>query len=153
MRIPIDAQVSLLLFRVEPAAGGFWRLRTFAVLGVFWALSLALAWALAGGIVGPLRRLAHRLPRIADDTSEPALPEASRPDEIGQLARAYLDTRTALAAERRAREQAERLATLGRMATGLAHEINNPVAAIKLHAQLLETDSSSSPRRKKSRAS
>lgn len=35
------------------------------------------------------------------------------------------------------REQSETLAILGRMATGLAHEIRNPVAAIRLHAQLI----------------
>jgi signal transduction histidine kinase len=137
VRIPIDEQVSLLLFRADPNPGGFWRTRTLAVLGAFWALSLALAWALASGIVRPLRMLARRLPNIADENAEP-LPEAARADEIGQLARAYEQTHAQLAAERRAREQAERLATLGRMATGLAHEINNPVAAIKLHAQLLE---------------
>lgn len=135
--------MSLLLFRKAPGVGGLWGPRTFAVLGGFWLLSLALVWVLANGIVGPLRRLAQRLPRIADDASEPALPESDRPDEIGQLARAYLDTRAALADERRARLQAERLATLGRMATGLAHEINNPVAAIKLHAQLLEAGTTS----------
>jgi signal transduction histidine kinase len=138
VRIPIDDQVSLLLFRSEPAAGGFWRFRTFAVLGAFWALSLALAWTLASGIVRPLRSLAQRLPRIAEEGAEPDFPEANRGDEIGQLARAYLETRTALTGERLARQQAERLATLGKMATGLAHEINNPVTAIKLHAQLLE---------------
>ena len=143
LRTPIDEQVSLLLFRKAPGVGGLWGPRTFAVLGGFWLLSLALVWVLANGIVGPLRRLAQRLPRIADDASEPALPESDRPDEIGQLARAYLDTRAALADERRARLQAERLATLGRMATGLAHEINNPVAAIKLHAQLLEAGTTS----------
>ncbi len=137
VRVAIDGEWSVLLFRMKPAGGGFWRPRTFAVLGAFWLLSLALAWALAGGIVRPLRSLAQRLPRIADENSAPP-PEAARPDEIGQLARAYLDTRAALADERRARQQAERLATLGRMATGLAHEINNPVTAIKLHAQLLE---------------
>jgi len=137
VRVPIDDQTSLLLFRAAPAAGGLWGFRTLAVLGAFWALSLALAWALASGIVRPLRTLAQRLPRIADENAGP-IPEARRTDEIGQLARAYQQTHAQLAAERRAREQAERLATLGRMATGLAHEINNPVAAIKLHAQLLE---------------
>ncbi len=33
---------------------------------------------------------------------------------------------------------AQRLAILGQMATALAHEIQNPVAAIRLHSQLLE---------------
>ncbi len=122
---------------------GLWNriptLRSFSILFAFWLLSAALAAALARGIVGPLRALAKRLPHIAEENAEP-LPEASRTDEIGELARAYQSTREQLSAERRAREQAERLATLGRMATGLAHEINNPVCAIKLHAQLLETD-------------
>ena len=34
--------------------------------------------------------------------------------------------------------KSERLATLGRIATSLAHEIKNPAAAIRLHADLLE---------------
>ncbi len=142
VRMPLDGEWSVILFRVRPARGEFWRARTFTALGAFWLLSLALAWALARGIVRPLRSLAQRLPHIADESVDP-LPEAARPDEIGQLARAYLDTRSALADERRARLQAERLATLGRMATGLAHEINNPVAAIRLHAQLLEEGTTS----------
>jgi signal transduction histidine kinase len=69
--------------------------------------------------------------------AEATLPGAERADEIGQLARAYLQTRTQLAQERARREQAERLALLGRMATGLAHEIHNPLSAIRMHAQLL----------------
>jgi signal transduction histidine kinase len=131
VRIPVDEQVSLLLFRSEPVADAYWRPRTFAVLGVFWLLSLALVSVLANGIVGPLRRLAQRLPRIADEGAGPDFPEANRGDEIGHLARAYVETRSALA-------------TLGKMATGLAHEINNPVTAIKLHAQLLEGETSAS---------
>jgi signal transduction histidine kinase len=39
--------------------------------------------------------------------------------------------------------QTQRLAMLGHMATALAHEIQNPVAAIRLHAQLLEPSPSS----------
>jgi signal transduction histidine kinase len=40
--------------------------------------------------------------------------------------------------EREKRRSAERLAILGTMAASLAHEVRNPVAAIRLHAQLLE---------------
>lgn len=137
--IPMNSEINLVLIREEPKLRAFNAGRTYWVLGAFWLISLALAAALARGIVGPLRALAKRLPHIAEENAEP-LPEASRTDEIGELARAYQSTREQLSAERRAREQAERLATLGRMATGLAHEINNPVCAIKLHAQLLETD-------------
>jgi signal transduction histidine kinase len=38
--------------------------------------------------------------------------------------------------------KARRLAFLGQMATGLAHQIRNPVAAIRLHAQLLQKTNS-----------
>jgi signal transduction histidine kinase len=143
--LPVASGVAMYLFRPEPSRIGFLtEPRTWAILGVFWLLSLALAWLLARGIVRPLRTLAARLPRITEENAEP-LPEEGRADEIGQLARAYAHTRAQLVAERTAREQAERLATLGRMATGLAHEINNPVAAIKLHAQLLEGELAGAP--------
>ena len=67
-----------------------------------------------------------------------------RQDEIGHLARTLSETQTKLADEREKREAAERLALLGRMATGLAHEIKNPVAAIQMHAQLLGSDAGDS---------
>ncbi len=137
--IPVTAEMNLVLVRPMPKIRALSNGRTYAVLGAFWVFSLALAAVLARGIVGPLRSLATRLPHIGEGGDD-SIPEAARTDEIGELARAYQNTRNQLGYERRAREQAERLATLGRMATGLAHEINNPVCAIKLHAQLLETD-------------
>jgi signal transduction histidine kinase len=109
-----------------------------AALIAFWGMSVGLAWALARGLVRPLRLLAERLPHIEDD-ADATLPGAQRSDEIGQLARAYLHTRAQLADERARRARAERLALLGRMATGLAHEIHNPLSAIRMHAQLIDS--------------
>jgi signal transduction histidine kinase len=140
--VPVSGEMNLVLMRPLPEIRALSNGRTYVVLGAFWLISLALAAVLARGIVGPLRALAKRLPRIGEGGDD-SLPEATRTDEIGELARAYQSTRKQLADERRAREEAERLATLGRMATGLAHEINNPVSAIKLHAQLLESDAPS----------
>ncbi len=110
---------------------------TLGALGVFWLLSLALAWAVSQGVVRPLSNLTRRLPQMFGDAT-PDVPEARRGDEIGQLATALLDARTRLAEERTRREQSEKLALLGRVATGLAHEIKNPVASIQLHAQLVD---------------
>jgi signal transduction histidine kinase len=45
----------------------------------------------------------------------------------------------ALAAERRA-QSAERLAELGSMTSGLAHEIKNPLSTLTLNAQLLREE-------------
>ena len=113
------------------------RADTWLALGVFWLLSLALGWWLARRVTRPLRSLAESLPRVGTDQDLPALPIARR-DEIGQLAQTLTRTHLSLRDERERRRAAERHALLGRMATSLAHEVRNPVAAIRLHAQLLE---------------
>jgi signal transduction histidine kinase len=137
--MPVQPGTDLLLVRQEEP--GFIVLRrpeTVIVLGAFWLLSVALAWSIARGVVQPIRLLAERLPNIESDPAA-TLPGAERPDELGDLARAYLAARTQIATEREKRVQAERMALLGRMATGLAHEIHNPLSAIRMHAQLVES--------------
>jgi signal transduction histidine kinase len=137
--IPLHSGHDLLVARTAFAAWReVWLPRTFVVLGIFWALSLVVAWVVSRSLVFPLRHLAARLP----DIEKPAplhLPEAEREDEIGDVARAITRTHEALQMERTERERAEKLAVLGRMTAALAHEIQNPVAAIKMHAQLAAT--------------
>ena len=106
----------------------FWRRSMWVPLGLFWGLCLVLAWAISRRVVRPLVALSERIPAI--EAGEGNIPEVGRADEIGHLARTLVN-------ERERREAAERLALLGKMATGLAHEIKNPVAAIQMHAQLL----------------
>ena len=135
--VALDADSDLVLVRAADAAGaGIFRPGTVVIFVVFWGLTLALAAALTRGITRPLRLLAARLPHIAEDGAV-ALPGAERDDEIGLLARAYLTTHTQLVSEKIARGHAERLALLGKVTTGLAHEIHNPLAGIRLHLQLL----------------
>ncbi len=110
--------------------------RILQVLVAFWLLALLIAWLAARGLVRPLRHLAAQLPGI-ESPGPLVLPESARTDEIGDLARSFLRTRQALHDEREQRARAEKLAVLGRMTAALAHEIQNPVAAIKLHTQLL----------------
>ena len=132
-----DTHDILFVRPTQTLAASVARPGTLGALVIFWLLSLALAWAVARQVVRPITGLTRVLPRLFDETP-PALPEAERPDEIGQIARGLLDARVRLLDERQRREQSEKLALLGRMATGLAHEIKNPVASIQLHAQLTD---------------
>jgi len=102
-----------------------------------------LAYYLAHRIVRPLVILTHWLPHIQQEgVTVAAIPAAvaQRSDEIGELARALEATSQRLREEQCRRRQSERMATLGRIATSLAHEIRNPAASISLHADLLARD-------------
>lgn len=157
MKLPVDGRVHLMpdgrewmvghvfrgssrVFFLRPAvdsgllmpAGEHW-----LVLAIFWALSCLLTWWLARRVVHPLRQLAEAVPAVGGDKKLPPLP-TTRGDEIGLLAQAMASTHASILDERERRRAAERLALLGRMATSLAHEVRNPVSAIRLHAQLLD---------------
>ena len=109
--------------------------RVVQVLGAFWLLALLTAWLVGRALVRPLRQLAAQLPHI-EQPGALDLPAAARNDEIGDLARAFVRTAKALQQERDERQRVEKLAVLGRMTAALAHEVQNPVAAIRMHAQL-----------------
>lgn len=102
-----------------------------------------LAYYLAHRIVRPLATLTDWLPHLQhDDGAVPPIPidVSQRGDEIGSLARSLEVTYQRLRDEQRRRRQSERMATLGRVATSLAHEIRNPASSIRLHADLLDRD-------------
>jgi signal transduction histidine kinase len=108
-------------------------------LTAFFLLAVLTAWLVGRGVVRPLRNLAAQIPSI-ERPGELRLPESERGDEIGEVARSFLRTRDALQREKSDRAQAEKFAVLGRMTAALAHEVQNPVAAIRMHAQLWQGD-------------
>jgi signal transduction histidine kinase len=122
----------------QPGVVSFWkRLDAQFALGGFWALSLLFSVWIGRKVTRPLAKLAAAIPEIGGDQPLIGLP-SSGPQEIVSLANALSDAHGSLVEEREKRRHAERLALLGRMATSLAHEVRNPVSAIRLHAQLLE---------------
>lgn len=113
------------------------------------ALGGGLAFLVSRRLVRPLATLNRWLPNLDEKIPDPIpCSVTSRSDEIGALARSLEHSHRRLREEQELRRQSERLATLGRIATSLAHEIRNPAAAIRMHADLLalektdgETDS------------
>jgi signal transduction histidine kinase len=138
LKLGLDERHAMIFLRQPPERTlSLWHPATRNALLVFWGLSAALGWVIARQVVRPVTRLTRGLAGFFENRDRvPA--ETGRGDEIGALARALTQARDDLVEERQRREQSERMALLGRVATGLAHEIKNPLASIQLHAQLVD---------------
>ncbi len=67
-------------------------------------------------------------------------------DEIGELAETFESMVTAIRKARAELVRAERLATIGKMAAHITHEVRNPLSSIGLNLELLEEELSDRPR-------
>ena len=63
--------------------------------------------------------------------------EVKREDELGMLARSFNNMTENLAQARLQLFQSDKLASLGRLAAGVAHEINNPLTAVLTYSSYL----------------
>ncbi|MEK8089835.1 sensor histidine kinase [Thermithiobacillus plumbiphilus] len=109
-------------------------------------LSLVLSRWLAQQLADPIRLLAAKLKGYADGERDFPL-ELRRTDELGRLAQAfnYMVQRLDATAQERDRAevlacQAAKLATVGELAAGLGHEINNPLNNMLALAKLMERE-------------
>jgi two-component system NtrC family sensor kinase len=127
-----------------PAAAG--------VFGVLLAAGIGAAHHLAGRISAPLRELEESMHRVAEGDFMAPAPAPTRDAEIASLAASFTQMRDRLKDTMISLELAvenlhdkqeqlvevEKLASLGRVAAGVAHEINNPLAVINEKAGLLQ---------------
>jgi two-component system NtrC family sensor kinase len=122
-------------------------LRTLAlVLAVCVIASVVLAWWLIHLIIKPVRALVGAAEDIGAGLR--ARVEIRSDDEMGHLGRAFNTMLDALEAKERQVaeqmekqiEQSEKLASLGRLASGIAHEINNPLTGVLTYSDTLLED-------------
>ena len=119
-----------------------------AVVALTSAVGCVIALLLAGKIVWPIVRLAHGTRAIASGELERRVDERA-PDEIGDLAVAFnLMAASLQQSQSELREtesqliQSAKLASLGTLSAGVAHELNQPVAIVRGIAQQIQDDAS-----------
>jgi len=119
---------------------------TFMFLGVTLAgmvLAVIVSCFLAGGLLKPIKRLVFASQQLAAGDLEHRV-EVDSNGEIRQLAETFNFMASALKGrDEQLREhthqqlvKSERLATLGQLAAGVAHEINNPLGAVLMYTHL-----------------
>ncbi len=113
-------------------------------LSIFTVLVGAAMALYARRVLKPLAAVTDRAKAVAEGDLTPRPVMASN-DEIGELATTFEGMVSAI---KRANEQlltAERLATIGKMAAHVTHEVRNPLSSIALNVELLEEELESRP--------
>ncbi|MFT3917698.1 MAG: ATP-binding protein [Anaeromyxobacteraceae bacterium] len=131
-------EAAIAAFRDEVAAAqaSAFRQALFFLVGAPLLAALVGAYVLRS-VARPVERLRAGAERLARGDLDTRI-DLDTPDEFGALAR-QMNAMTASLREHQDRlVQSEKLAGIGRLAAGVAHEINNPLAVILGYAKLLE---------------
>ena len=122
--------------------------RALLVISVATGIALVIAlmvMTLVAYTLRPLRRLREGVRRVA--AGDFAEVEVNTGDELGELAGEFNRMSTSLAErdqllikQRYELIRSERLATIGKMSSQIAHEIRNPLSSIGLNTELLEEE-------------
>ena len=99
-------------------------------------LGSGLFWQFYAGVLRPLRTMLAEAQGFARHEAGEAIPSDDEPRAIGAYLRLLMsdvtDARTTLEQSRTRLEQAEKLASIGKLAASVAHEIRNPLTSIKM---------------------
>jgi len=98
--------------------------------------SLILWWLNRKMVLEPVTALLAGTQRVAKGDLTTTIPATAK-HELGDLARAFNAMTQQISETQRQLTQADKLASVGRLAAGVAHEINNPLTGVLTYASLL----------------
>jgi signal transduction histidine kinase len=98
--------------------------------------ALGLSYLLARRIVEPIKRLDQAASDVAKQNYDLRVPVESK-DELGRLANTFNAMCTSIQQAREELIRQERISTIGRLSTSIAHDLRNPLAAIYGGAEML----------------
>jgi len=106
-------------------------------------LSVGLAWFLIQGITKPLNRLVEATRSLKAGNLDHRV--VGLRDEFGELADSFNEMSLSLKEQIHKMHRAEQMAVVGQLAAGLAHEVKNPMAGIKVAMSVLAEEKYISP--------
>ncbi|MBI5209784.1 MAG: HAMP domain-containing protein [Elusimicrobia bacterium] len=116
----------------------------FAVTAIL-ALSVVIGFFVRRWVSRPVRELLKATREVAGGNLGYTIQEQGD-DELGALALSFNAMTQKLAEARLQLFQSDKLASLGRLAAGVAHEINNPLTAVLTYSSFLSKRSQDQPR-------
>ena len=105
-------------------------------ISVILILSLIVGYMVRWWIDRPVQELLTGMKHVADGNLAYRV-SVNTDDELGMLARSFNNMTEKLAQARLQLFQSDKLASLGRLAAGVAHEINNPLTAVLTYSSYL----------------
>ena len=99
--------------------------------------SLILWWLNRVLVLRPVKALVDGTLRVAGGDLTTTIPVTAQ-DELGDLAKAFNAMTQRIAETQRQLAAADKLASVGRLAAGVAHEINNPLTGVLSYASVLK---------------
>jgi two-component system NtrC family sensor kinase len=131
----LDVNLSMAQADAEIASSRM-LMTALAVLAIL-STSLILWWLNRRLVVKPVAALLEGTRRVAEGDLSTVI-EAGDQHELGELAKAFNGMTKRLHETQNQLAQADKLASIGRLAAGVAHEINNPLTGVLTYATLLK---------------
>jgi two-component system NtrC family sensor kinase len=119
------------------------RLISFAIVAIL-ATSLFIALFVRTWIGKPVRELVKATNQVSSGNFDYTITDLGK-DELGDLAKSFNKMTKNLGEAKMQLVQSDKMASLGRLAAGVAHEINNPLTAVLTYSSFLQKRTKDSP--------